>query len=462
MTSFKAECEYCDAVFKISDPSRIGKRVKCPKCGEAFTIKAPPPPPRDDEDDDEPLSRPLRSSASRSKNDAARDRKKPAKETASPVLLYSGGGAVALVVIAVIVWMATSSGETQPAAVASPPPVVAAPKPSASAFPLADVLNRLPADTEIVLHVRVKDVVNSPLAASARTPAFDEQWRGMNPLIPGTTFSGINTVTVSISNVTLQMSEAVRLQAHGVEYPKDAMPTPIVIVGLNDPITPEFMNLPADSGIKVGNRTIYKRDGNLFGAPPCLTIAEPKVVVLGTEAQLRAWLGQGTSTGIADDFPLIDGQAHVSLAIHPRGILQQMERLAVINVPSPGLHIELNRLAQKGAKSFGVLLTANAALEGALVTVAADSARQADLEAAMTARLQSAVAELSAPPSSGQPIVAALRTVLEGAKIRSEGERVMASFSVAPETLHRLWGSALAMLPAVLPSVTPPATPGAN
>ena len=34
-----AVCEHCDARLKLKNPDVEGKKIKCPKCGEAFVVK---------------------------------------------------------------------------------------------------------------------------------------------------------------------------------------------------------------------------------------------------------------------------------------------------------------------------------------------------------------------------------------------------------------------------------------
>src|SRR5262249_52408692 len=151
-------------------------------------------------------------------------------------------------------------------------------------------LSRLPADTEILLHLRVKDALASPLATGLRTPEFDAQLTAPNPMFPGVTLAGINHVTGAIPNATPGATRQ-KMKGAAPPPPPGALPfptEPIVVVALNGPLTPEALKLPADGAIKQGSSTIYRNPGAAApGAPPCLCLLAPNALLMGSEAQLK-------------------------------------------------------------------------------------------------------------------------------------------------------------------------------
>ena len=41
-------CPYCNALVPVADAAAVGRRIPCPRCGEAFTLRQPPPAPSPD------------------------------------------------------------------------------------------------------------------------------------------------------------------------------------------------------------------------------------------------------------------------------------------------------------------------------------------------------------------------------------------------------------------------------
>jgi predicted Zn finger-like uncharacterized protein len=442
MTPFKVACEHCDASFKINDASKIGKRVKCPRCGEAFTIPGPAAEEDDEFDDvDEPPAKPVRRIPA--KTGGRRSRKVDKKEN-SPVVMWVGSGVGFVFGLVAMLWLTGFFSSGAPAPVATQP---AAPPPAGPA--IAMILDRLPMDTEVVMHFRIKDAMASPLVAGLRTPEFDAQLKGPNPLIPGTTVSGIETITLAMSNVTTQLSEQKRLA--GTSPPKpgaNPLPEPLVLVTLNDPLTPEFMNLPPESAIKHGSVTIYRIPQTMMpGTPPCLAIIEPRIVALGSEQQLMALVDQPSGNGATADFQLLDGRSHVAMAICPRNIVQQVERLAVNNIVPPDLHRALHQFVTKGGKAAALQLSLTSDVEAGVSVQAADSAKVAELQAAFEEQVKAARDQIGSPAAASNPMLAQFKPVVEGIKVATAGDRVSASAVLPKDTVVGFGQMAMAFAP---------------
>ncbi len=243
---------------------------------------------------------------------------------------------------------------------------------------------------------------------------------------------------MSVSDLTLQFSEQKRLAATG-QAPTMLPPRPIMVVQLTDPLTPEFMNLPPESAIGVEGATIYRLpQSSQTGTPPCLVIAEPKTVVLGTEEQLKAFLSQSASSGLSADFAVTDSSAHFALAICPRSIVQQVERLAVNNIELPQLHAELNRFVKDGGRTMGLNLSFGSDLGIALSVLPTDPAKLPQLQAALEKQLESGRAMTSSPAAAANPFLAQLKPAMDGLKATTEGSMVSARTTVSKETLASL------------------------
>jgi predicted Zn finger-like uncharacterized protein len=462
MSPFKVACEHCDASFKIADASKIGKRVKCPKCGEAFTIRKPADEDDFEDDDfDEEPAKPIRRGPAKKGGGSS---KKAKSSEGLPVPLLIGGGVGVVVLLFAGLWLAGvfggGSSRPQPvAAQAAPPPPPAGPSISA-------ILDRLPVDTEVVMHFRLKDAMSSPLVTGLRTPEFDAQLKTPNPLIPGTTVSGMETITLALSNFTLQLSEQKRLGQTAATPPRTGpMPFPVeplILVTLNDPLTAEFLGFPPESAVKHGSTTLYRRPQSMPGMPPCLAIIDPKVVALGTELQLKTLVDQPSGSSAAADFQLLDTRSQVAIAICPRNIVQQVERLAVNNVELPQMHRELHQFVGKGGKSIGLNLTFNSDLEAGVTVLASDPMKLPDLQTIVDAQVKAIQAGLNAPAAASNPMMAALKPVVEGIKVAATVDRVSASTVVPKDTLVGFGQMGMAMAGPLMMGPPPtggPATP---
>jgi predicted Zn finger-like uncharacterized protein len=472
MTPFKVSCEHCDASFKISDASKIGKRVKCPKCAEPFTIRNPDGD-ADEEDefgdeDDMPQARSSRRIPSKKPTGK---RKKSSSKNDSPVMLWAGIGAVVVVVALGGLWAGGFLGGG--AAVAKPQEPAVPKLPTAGS--LAMVLDRLPAETEVLLHFRVKDALASPLAMGLRTPEFDAQLKSPNPFVPGTTVSDINTMTVAMVGVTEFLSEQkLKMASSGssVRPTGPPIPTdPLILVALNDPINTSLLGFTPEQTLKHGEMTYYKRaEGLPPGAPDCLAIIDARLIAVGNESRVKAALDQQSASGLAADFGFLESRSHVTLAVCPRFLKQQIDRLAVSNIEFPQALNVLNQFQQKGGKTLGLQLELQTGLETQVAVLAAEEAQAGALQAEFDTLIKSARESFASPAMASNPMIGPFKDVVEAIKVTTTGARIAASASIPKETLTNVGGMAYGMAapmisggfggpPTAPPLVPPSATP---
>jgi hypothetical protein len=226
-------------------------------------------------------------------------------------------------------------------------------------------------------------------------------------------------------------------------------------VTLTDPLTADFLGFPAESGMKHGSVTIYRHPTPMPFAPKWLAIIEPKVVALGTEQQLKTLVDQPSGNGVAADFQLLEGTSQVAMAICPRNIVQQVERLAVNNVELPQLHQELNQFVAKGGRAVALQLSLTSDIEAAIVAQASDASKAADVQAALEAQVQAAREGVNAPAGPLNPVVAGLKPVMEKIQVVVAGDRVSATATIPRETIDGLGQMAAAMAGPALMSPSP-------
>src|SRR5712671_5314680 len=91
------ECPSCNRKLKVPD-NLLGKKVKCPTCGNAFTAaEEPPPPPEDDEEPPPPPEDDLDEAPDEDDDDAPRKKKKKKKRGRSSEYLAPHRGTLILI-----------------------------------------------------------------------------------------------------------------------------------------------------------------------------------------------------------------------------------------------------------------------------------------------------------------------------------------------------------------------------
>ena len=173
------ECPSCLAKLNLADSSKLGKKIRCPKCTEVFTPEAP-----DDDDefeDDEIENEPKRGAGKKpsSGGAAAKGAKKGSKKGGS-----SGGGSNLPVIIGGVVGLLALVGGglffsgifnskplpapppvMQPMAAAPPVQAAPAPPPPPQISPAEKTLGLrwMPADTDILIHAKLANIWQAPL-----------------------------------------------------------------------------------------------------------------------------------------------------------------------------------------------------------------------------------------------------------------------------------------------------------
>ncbi len=212
MAKVSVECPGCFAKLNLADRSKLGKKIKCPKCAEVFVPEAPD----DDDDDTEMLDEddlPARSSGGRKRPAAGGGKnKKPAKKSGGSSggnkgLLIGGGIAGLLVLVVAGLYFGGVFGGQKPlpappAVVEAAPPPVAAPKIEISPAEKMLALRWMPADTELLVHVKVADIWQAPLLKSALdTPeaaAGVAEFQQKTGLVP----TEIESITLGVADLT--------------------------------------------------------------------------------------------------------------------------------------------------------------------------------------------------------------------------------------------------------------------
>ena len=216
------ECPSCLAKLNLADSSKLGKKIRCPKCTEVFTPEASD----DDEEFDDEIEDEPKRGASKKPSVGGAAASKGAKKGAKKGGASGGGSNLPVIIGAVLGLLALVGGgiffsgifnskplpappAMQPMA-AAPPPVHAAPPPPPQISPAEKVLGLrwMPADTDILIHAKVANIWQAPLlkeplsnpSVATGLKEFEKQ-TGMLP-------TDIESITIGIANFTGSIFQA--------------------------------------------------------------------------------------------------------------------------------------------------------------------------------------------------------------------------------------------------------------
>ena len=208
------ECPSCLAKLSLPDSSKLGKKIRCPKCSETFVPEAP-----DDDDDfeeDEIEDEPKRGAGKKSSSGGAatsKGAKKGAKKASSsgdgsnlPLIIGGAVGLLALVGAGLFFSGIFNSKPLpeppamQPMAVVAPP----APPPPPQIPPAEKVLGLrwMPAETDLIVHAKLTDIWQAPLLKEPlKSPSIEGGLKEFEKQF-GMPLSEIESVSIGITDLT--------------------------------------------------------------------------------------------------------------------------------------------------------------------------------------------------------------------------------------------------------------------
>lgn len=285
--SLKVECPHCGGSLKLKDRSAEGKRVRCPKCQEAFKVELP------DEDldivddleddlgddfggDDE---LPEEDEAPRSSKKAAS--KKPVKKKRK-----SGSGAMPWLVIAGVLGVLVVVGGVGA--------VVALSGGGDTSTNKID-MTYLPADTNMVMHMKVNEFMSSPLLADVMNQPAAQQMMG--PLVNEAGVGWREMVSVTVGTIVDETDTGAKFSGPGLLGPQQGMstaqPRMVTVIRASSPLKAEDIAVKALKGRAVtqNGKTYYEGLNVAPGSPLAgmsMWAPESNTVVFGTSAEILA------------------------------------------------------------------------------------------------------------------------------------------------------------------------------
>lgn len=374
--SLKVECPHCGGSLKLKDRSAEGKRVRCPKCQEAFKVELPD----DDldivddlEDDfgddfggDDEL--PEEDEAPRSSKKAAS--KKPVKKKrksgsgAMPWLVVAGVLGVLVVIGGVGAVVALSGGDTSTNKID---------------------MTYLPADTNMVMHVKASELISSPLLADAMNQALPQQM--LQHMVDQTGVSWHEMTSVTLGFVIDENSATSRFSAPGVLGPRQAGVAPprlVTVIRTKSPMKAEEIAINSLKGRAVtqNGKTYYEGITSAPNSPLAgmtLWFPETNILVFGTSAEI---VSQTQSTNLKQirrrEFDFINPNMTLLMAFAPK---LPPDPSSQIRSPASQPHLQdLERSAIKTFRGgmFGLRISDRVDLE--IIAKCADSGGAGELK----------------------------------------------------------------------------------
>ena len=296
------ECPQCGAKLKLKDRSKLGKKAACPQCRTPFVLTAPPEDDGLDEFEDfddlgdyeeaeyAAAPAPRQRSATHSGKDAGRKkntRKKKKKRAASQssgggkIVLFIVGGVVALLLlIGVGLWMlGVFFGDVPPA--------------QQQAANKIDV-TYLPADAELIVHLKVAQAWQSPLLAQwVGLPNVQAGLQQLQQTI-GLSVTDVESVTIGLSGISDQAMQGVNPDPMAAAMA--ARGKFVAVLRLTKEVDAASLKLVENGGQEAthSDQTYYRiqppqnNPQAQQAEPAAVFLAGPKLIVFGTEAKVKA------------------------------------------------------------------------------------------------------------------------------------------------------------------------------
>ncbi len=429
------QCPGCLAKLNLADDSKLGKKIKCPKCSDIFVAAVAEDDDMEDLQDDDA---PAKSDGGR-KRPAAVGKKGGKKGKSSggggsntPLI---AGGAVAVVVLigAGLFFAGVFGGGNKPlpappmAEVPAAAPAVVAAAPVAPAAPAITATERtlglrwMPAGTELVVHVKIADLWQAPLLKKLvdmpEVTAVVERWKTNVGLAP----TDIESVSIGFADMqgiqTMAMSQMMGLPASNA-------PKVLAVVRTKKPMSLDeiLKTAPDIQAAEHGSKKFLQPTGGIANDGGGW-LADSTTLILAPLDQLKAAMDRGESTTPArKELLFADAAPHVVLLFAPKD-LKSLTQGAPIPPMSTAPNVDAMGKALSEsltAFSLGITLRGGFDLQTSLLLKDTDSAGKVKVgfdEGIVEGRKQFDAMKMTAPPllaELGEMLLANLKIDVQG------------------------------------------------
>lgn len=446
-TGVTVECPGCSAKLKMSDDSKLGKKVKCPKCSGIFVARLSDDEFEDPDNDFERDDIPAPKFKGR-KGPAASNKKRLVKKTSSSggsnVALVSGGAIAVLLLVGIGLYFSGvfSRGPVPAAAVVS-----VTGKPAIPPEERMLGLRWMPAETEGLLHLKVADLWAAPLlkplveSAQLYQPFVElQQKTGLTP-------ADIETISIGFAD----FPDAYRNVARPAFGISDDVHVPLmtVVVRTKKPLSrDQIINTsPSVRWVDYGLQQCFD-----FEATETYTgwIAEPTTLVICPSRKMNDVISRGESVIPRKELLIIDSKAQFILVAAPRDPRKEREGRLLFPPPDSSASLHMMEFQQTMHESvlaggLGLNIGSTFDLQTALLFTKSDDAGKAKKSLdGLAANWRKQLDSLKgfAPPALTELGVVLLNSL----KIEAQSDTVRMSTSVTESERQKL-DQAMSLVP---------------
>ena len=472
MAKVSVECPGCGAKLSLPDRSKLGKKIKCPKCSDAFVAEAPD----DDADAFDEAEAPAKSTSTRKRGGGATGKKSSGKKSGGGSgggngVMIGGGIAAAVVLLIAGLFLAGVFGGSKPEPVAAPAPIAApaapAPAPVNPITPAERMLalRWLPADTELLIHVKLADIWTAPLLKSAlelpQVAAGVAEFQKQTTLQP-TEIESITLGVADLSGALLRTKSAGETPpppgATGPSFgPPGMPPNPFGSLRPEDQRfvvvirTKQAVDLKTLLETAPGTQQKEKNGKTYFEAPikPLQPAsggwaADSNTLIFGTMADMLATIDRGETVTPRKEFSGVEHASHIVLASVVKEAKPE-DLPAGIEIPAP------LAMMQSSIKDYGVQrLSLGLSIKGGFELNIAAASSNADGSKKMKAELETQLEQLKGQfgfiKATAPPLLGDLgQMLIDNVKLDEQSQQVRVATSV-PDSAQKQ----LEQLPAIL------------
>ena len=344
-------------------------------------------------------------------------------------------------------------GATSPMPTTTPSPSTTTPSVPANPRTVPPTVNSnalnvawLPVDAEVVVNVRVRELLLSPmLVALMATPETQATLKQLKDET-GLELRDIESVTIGIRGATeLAMTGAVNPAA--LESGKENV---VIVVRLRLPFNPQVVERRIDdfeAATYDGKKFFRALDAQ---NTPCIYLSDSKTVVLAAEEQLKASIDEGGELGSRPEFEFIDSSRHLAVAFIPDDPFSLTETLPTEGSGSDALD-RLTTAVKDQLLGVGLGVSLNDSLELEVRALCVDGAAATEVDASMSELMVEAKG-LWAFAKAGvpTPIAGVVDSIIRAQKNSAQAEVASLSTRLSAQSVERAVEGAKEMLPMLM------------
>lgn len=447
----KISCPACHTTLKLKDNRSVGKKATCPRCREVFVVELPEADGDEFDFGNDPGEAAEETVPASPKHPGAGNKGAGKSASRSPasrrkLLLIAGGLTTAL--LAGVLWALGVFSSKEPtlkiaASPASPAPAAPVPATSSPAAPAAAAaptatsvaaaapqrlaLEYLPADSELLIVVRLADLWKAPLVQSmVNAPQVTQALATMRERV-GLTPSDFESLTIGITGISKAVAEQPEMpRAPGQALSALSQLSGVGVVRLKKPVDAATLKLAEHGGKAAQHQDKSYFTGGVDEEGGAIYLASPTTLVVGPEDSIKQAIERGDKPSARSELQFVEADHHLVLVFAPSDLAGLRKKLPAAGGFTEDQEINNLLSTRLKAASLGLDITRGAAVHVGLDCD--DSAAAGKIGQSITKSLAQANQQPAArlqnpndPPSLGAQFMKSLSVSANGTTVRIAG-----------------------------------------